>query len=250
MERITSRQNKLIVHVSKLLAQRKYRRECGEFAAEGSKLFSDAVSSGIEILCVLKSEETTVEIPDGVHAVELPAQLFGQISTQETPQGVIFTAKLPDRAEVVDGQIIILDGVQDPGNIGTVLRTAASLGYGAVLLTGGCADPFSHKVVRASMGGVFRIPAIECGAEELVAFCGSRKLLAAMPGDGASDVREVDWQNFAAVIGSEGRGISREVLALCSGTFTIPMEKETESLNAAIAAAITMWESRREVWHS
>ena len=240
---ITSRHNAQVVRAAGLLSSAKKRRESGEFAAEGHKLLYDAAAAGVEVTLVLAAESCALdESRTGDARVErVSDSVFESISTQRSPQGVIFTAKRPERRQVRDGALIVLDGVQDPGNVGTVIRTAAAFAAGGVILTGGCADPFSHKVVRASMGGVFRVPVLECSPEELPELCGGRALAAAMPRDDAKPVGALG-ADIVPVIGSEGQGISREVLDRCSDSFYIPMPGGTESLNAAVAAVIALWE--------
>ncbi|MDR1116880.1 MAG: RNA methyltransferase [Oscillospiraceae bacterium] len=249
-EYITSKKNPLIAHVIKLFSSRKYRREHGMFIAEGSKLLLDAVSSGSDISAVILSDggaesfDTSV-LPGGVRIVSLPDGLFEYISSQESSQGVIFTAALPERREVTLKGGILLDGLQDPGNVGTIIRTAAAAGMAGVILHGGCADPFGYKAVRASMGAVFRVPVMECGTEEIIAALGGGTALYAAAADGETDIRNVEWDKVTPVIGNEGNGISAALLRLCGGSYAIPMRNGTESLNAAQAAAITMWEAKR-----
>jgi len=244
-EYINSRHNKTVWHTIRLFSQKKYRIETGEFAAEGTKLLTDALDSGAEVTCVLTPESGTTSVPAGIRHIVLPDSLFASVSTQQTPQGAIFTARIPKPA--APGGFcgrMVLDGVQDPGNLGTILRTAAAMGLGAVLLTGGCADPFSYKTVRASMGAVFRIPVCEVTAEELAAWQPPLRLAAAMPSEGvAADA--ADWRVLTPVLGSEGQGISAELLALCKERFTIPMKNRVESLNVSAAAAVVLWEMSR-----
>lgn len=243
---ITSRRNSRVVRMAGLLSSAKQRRESGEFAAEGIKLLYDAVRSGIEVTQVLVSEscEVDYDLIGGASVEVVSDDVFKSVSTQRTPQGALFSARRPGYSEKMTGTLIVLDGVQDPGNVGTVIRTAAAFAMGGVLLTGGCADPFSYKTVRASMGGVFRVPVTECAPEELRRLCGGRKIAAAMPRADAVSVRELSG-DVVPVIGSEGRGISDEVLAVCDESFYIPMPGRMESLNAAVAAVIALWEMTR-----
>ena len=142
---------------------------------------------------------------------------------------------------------MVLDGVQDPGNVGTVLRTLDAFDADGLLLTGGCADPFGPKTVRASMGAVFRRPVWTCTGQELHTLLrrsGIPLYGAALRAD-TMDARAVELSRAAVAIGSEGRGLSREVLNLCDQTIRIPMSDRCESLNAAIAAAVLLWESWR-----
>ena len=143
-------------------------------------------------------------------------------------------------------QLLLLDGIQDPGNLGTMLRTADALNVPVVLLEG-CADPYSHKVVRASMGAVFRCPAWSGTLEQLRALLDEAKLplLGAALREDTVDVRQADLKRAAMLVGSEGRGLSEDALNACDQTVRIPMSERCESLNAAVAAATLLWEGYR-----
>jgi TrmH family RNA methyltransferase len=144
--------------------------------------------------------------------------------------------------------VLVLEGVQDPGNVGTILRTADAFSINCVVLLEGCADVYAPKTVRSTMGAVFRQFICELPLEELPAFCRNRglKLYGAALSDRAKDVRTLPLRNAAVCVGSEGRGLSRELLGLCDGEVIIPMRGPAESLNAAVAAAVLMWEMTRE----
>ena len=142
---------------------------------------------------------------------------------------------------------MVLDGVQDPGNVGTILRTADAFRADGLLLVNGCADLYNPKTVRATMGAVFRCPVWNCSVEELAALLQKSGLPlygAALRSD-TVDARKADYQCCAVAIGSEGRGLSGEVLRLCNKTVRIPMSEHCESLNAAAAAAVLLWEAAR-----
>lgn len=142
---------------------------------------------------------------------------------------------------------VLLENVQDPGNVGTVIRTAAALGVDTVILCGACADVYSPKTARATMGAIFRERIIHLdidSAAELLHGCGM-SLYGAALSERAADIRTTDLKNAAVAIGSEGRGLSRELLALCDGELIIPMTRGSESLNAAAAASVVMWEMVR-----
>ena len=152
---------------------------------------------------------------------------------------------MPDRLE--GRRWLVLDGVQDPGNVGTVWRTADAFGADGLILCNGCADPWSPKTVRATMGAVFRLPLYEGtlknAAERLSA--ASVPLYAAALREDTQDVRDVPLSTAAVIIGSEGRGVSDEALSLCQKTVKIPMRARCESLNAAVAASVVLWEMAR-----
>ena len=237
-ERITSRSNPLMAHIRKLASSRSYRRESGEYLGDGVKLLREAVRWGAALTAVVYTAGTALpELPAGVRAVEVPEDLMRSVSPMESPQGVLFLAKLPpERPEgpLTGRRYLALEGVQDPGNVGTILRTADAFGADGLLLLPGCADLYNPKTVRASMGAVFRLPAWNCSLEELAALR-----------EDAVDPREADLTCGVVLIGSEGRGLSREAMALCGGVLRIPMRERCESLNAAIAAAVLLWEGYR-----
>lgn len=250
METITSRQNPLFKTLRKLESDPAFRRQQGLFVGEGPKLLAEAVKWDAFVHLVVKSPEGM--LPDGISArvVETPADVLASLADTRTPQGVVFTCRLPELTlpdRLPAGRYLVLDGVQDPGNLGTIWRTADALGASGLLLTGACADPFSPKAVRATMGACFRLPVWQGGGEavaELLKRSGIPLYATALRAD-TVDVKAVDLKNAAVVIGSEGRGISEEMLALCEKTLKIPMEPKCESLNAAIAAAIVLWEGYR-----
>ena len=153
----------------------------------------------------------------------------------------------PQSAERPAQKVLALEAVQDPGNVGTVLRTADAFGIDLVVLLDGCADLYAPKTVRAAMGAVFRQPAIVMDREAFVSFCRGQNLplYGAALSSRAQDLRKLDLSRAAVVIGSEGQGLSRTMLDACDGELIIPMTGEAESLNAAVAAAIVMWEMQR-----
>jgi len=141
--------------------------------------------------------------------------------------------------------MLLLDGIQDPGNLGTILRSADALQIPVALLEG-CADPYNHKTVRASMGAVFRTPVQQTTWQEAAAKCANAKIPVAVTAlsDRAMDIREARVAQMAVVIGSEGRGVREEILRQADQELIIPMNPRCESLNAAIAAAIVMWQMK------
>ena len=248
-ERITSRKNPLLQHVRKLLTSRSYREKAGEYAADGVKLLEEAAKwIPQQIRTVLVTADVTVcQLPDHVRLVEIPDDIMAQISPMEAPQGALFTCALPEQngLELAD-HCLILDGIQDPGNLGTILRTADAMEI-PVILTPGCADAYNPKTVRAAMGAVFRTAPQWAAPEEIVELCREKRipLYVTALSDRAVDLREADLNRVAMVIGSEGRGVGAFFLTHADRELIIPMSSRCESLNAAIAAAIVMWEMKR-----
>ena len=250
-ENITSKSNPLLARVRRLNSRRSFRREENAFAAEGPKLLSEALRWGARVEAVIAVPNTTLpELPAGVRVVEVPDRLLASIADTESPQGIIFVCRgkslaMPARLE--GRRYLVLDGVQDPGNVGTIWRTADAFGADGLVLCNGCADPWGPKTVRATMGAAFRLPVYEGALEEAadrLAQAGVPLYAAALRED-TTDVRVADLKNCAVVIGSEGRGVSRQALALCEKTVKIPMSPRCESLNAAVAASVVLWEMAR-----
>ena len=246
-EYITSRKNPLLQQVRKLLSSRKEREKAGLFVADGTKLLEEAVKYDPGLHTVILSDGVEAEIPAGVRVVRVPEDVMASISPMEAPQGALFLCSLPEKtAFVPKAGMLLLDGIQDPGNIGTILRTADALEIPVVLLEG-CADPYSHKVVRASMGAVFRAGVVQSTWEEVRAAChdGGIPIAVTALSQRAKDIREADLTKMAVVIGSEGQGVRKEVLENADHELIIPMNPRCESLNAGIAAAICMWQMKK-----
>lgn len=243
MERITSSQNPLLRHIRKLQNSRAYREEQREFVAEGFKLLDEAIRWYPNIKTAIVSESQTLPpLPEGVRRVQIPDSLMQSLSDMKTPQGVLFTCELPaqENAQVSAG-MLLLDRIQDPGNLGTILRTADAFGI-PVALTNGCADPYSEKTLRASMGAVFRTAPKQIALERVLS-SGVPLAVTALTSQ-ATDIRSVNVKEYLVVIGSEGQGVCEELLAASERQLIIPMQPRCESLNAAVAAAIVMWQMK------
>lgn len=249
MEHITSRHNPLMGHIRKLAGSAAYRWETGEFLCDSPKLLQEALLWQAEITAVVTISPLP-RLPEHIRQVQVPEDVMASISPVKTPQGVLFTCRLPQAPlprALTGRRYVLLDGVQDPGNVGTILRTLDAFDADGLLLTGGCADPYGWKAVRSSMGAVFRRP-IYSGTPKALAALLHRSglpLYGAALREDTVDARQADYTRCTLAIGSEGRGLSREVLDLCDQTIRIPMSDRCESLNAAIAAAVLLWESWR-----
>lgn len=249
MEHITSRHNPLMGHIRKLVGSAAYRWETGEFLCDSPKLLQEALLWQAEITAVVTISPLP-RLPEHIRQVQVPEDVMASISPVKTPQGVLFTCRLPQAPlprSLTGRRYVLLDGVQDPGNVGTILRTLDAFDADGLLLTGGCADPYGWKAVRSSMGAVFRRPIYSGTPEELAALLrrSDLPLYGAALREDTVDARQADYTRCTLAIGSEGRGLSREVLDLCDQTIRIPMSDRCESLNAAIAAAVLLWESWR-----
>ena len=251
MESITSRQNPLCTHLRKLAASGSYRRQRGEFLCDSPKLLEEALLRHGDLHTVVCTADASLPpIPAGVRLVQVPSDVMSSLSPAQTPQGVLSVCGMPDRTlpKRLEGKrYVVLDGVQDPGNVGTILRTADAFSADGLLLVNACADLYNPKTVRATMGAVFRCPVWACDVPALRALLAvsGLPLYGAALRDDTADARSMDYSRCAVAIGSEGRGLSREMLEICDRTVLIPMQAHCESLNAAIAAAVLLWEAAR-----
>ena len=264
MEKITSRKNPLAMHVKKLGVSREYRKECGEFLCDGIKLLEEAVKSGAEIIAVLTASNVPFPLPLETRVFYSDRSLIDSLSPLKNAQDTLFTCRvrsieymensefripsseLSYTASVSSGAHILLDGIQDPGNVGAIIRTANALGIRNVLLTNGCADPYNPKTIRASMGAIFRQRFYSMSFSELSKLKEKNvRFIGAVSDDGCKDISSINMSSSIVAIGSEGSGLSDEVLSLCDELLTIPISPKSESLNASVAAAIIMWEAHR-----
>ena len=242
--RITARKNPLLQQVKKLISSKKEREEAGLFVADGTKLLKEAIAYWPGLDTVILSDGIAMDVPENVRVVRVPDDVMESISPMQSPQGALFLCRLPDRAQFAPKPgMLLLDGIQDPGNLGTILRTADALQIPVALLEG-CADPYSHKVVRASMGAVFRTQPVSVSWEEAENVCKNAGIPIGVTAlsDKAKDLRKADIQKMAVVIGSEGQGVRQQILSSADAQLIIPMNQRCESLNAAVAATIVMWQ--------
>ncbi len=247
MERITSRKNPLLQQVRRLLTSKKEREQTGLFVADGTKLLGEAIRWWSGLDTVILSDGVQMDVPQHIRLVRVPEEIMAYISPMETPQGALFLCKLPTQREFApQAGMLLLDGIQDPGNLGTILRTADALNVPVSLLEG-CADPYSHKVVRASMGAVFRSAVQQTTWEVAQKKCAEKNIPIAVTAlsERAVDLHQASLEKMAVVIGSEGQGVRKEIIRQADAELIIPMNPRCESLNAAIASAIVMWQMQK-----
>lgn len=248
---LVSKNNPLVKETA-LLKDKKARKKQGLFLVEGVKMTSECQRSGLEIERVFISEGsgyTAVDVGvDEEKIVYVSEDVFRFLSDEKTPQGVLCRVKIPVYPlRAPKGSCLILDGVADPGNMGTIIRTANAAGYDELYITDGCVDPFSPKAVRASMSGVF-FTALRFGTREeiLSVMDGTPVVVADMQGENAFTFTPL--QKYALAIGNEANGISDALRSAASHTVKIPMRATQESLNAAVSAGILMYLLKKDTF--
>lgn len=254
-EKISSRKNENVRVVRELLRSAKYRSEMDLFAVEGDHLCGELADCASNIEYFLYTERALEKYPETVRkaaekafeAAVITEELSEYISDTKSPQGLFAAAERFGSPISKDAQrLVVLDGVQDPGNVGTIIRTTEAFGLDGIVYVNNCADRFSPKTLRASMGSAFRVPSLIPTVDSLAKFLESFTVYGAMLDETAKRLGEVNFpEKTAIVIGSEGSGISPEIAAICDEKIYIPI-KGAESLNAAMAAAVIMWELVRQ----
>lgn len=255
MREITSKDNNLIKYISKLQSSAKLRREDRRFVSEGLRVSLEALRGGVEIESVLVTDEVLKKhskeleplLNCGAEVFFIPQKIMLYISDTKTPQGVICVLKALDNNIVFDtinNKYIFLENIQDPSNLGTILRTADALGISGVIMTDNCCDIYSPKVCRGAMGALFRVPFmfVQDAPEFIRDFSKFGNTFAAVVRD-AGNLGECTFDgNCLIAVGNEGNGLTDETVSACQKRITIPMSGNAESLNAAIASGILMWE--------
>lgn len=254
MREIRSKDNRIVKRCEQL-SMRKYRDQFGLYLIEGENLLDEAIRNHVRIETVLVREDCQKALPPEAadKAFLLDARLFDKLAQTVTSQGILaVVAKAEVRKEDFIGlpgsNFIVLDRLQDPGNIGTILRTADAAGYKLAILMKGTADVYAPKVVRAATGSLFRMPVVSmASAKELAEFTGAAgKKLTATCLDARRWYYDEDLtHDIALIIGNEGNGISRDLIESSDIQIKIPMQGNIESLNAAVAAGVLMYEAMR-----
>jgi TrmH family RNA methyltransferase len=273
---ITSRQNPYILYVCKL-AEKKHRQKERKFRLDGIKLFAEAVTAGVDIESILMAESAKDKILSGFEnfltiATEQKANVrlvsdgvFEKISEEKSPEGIICIAKYIDKFHKIatidsiedffdsnlkeNDKVFALESVRDPGNLGTIIRSSVAFGVDVLLISSDCADIYNPKTIRSTMGSIYRVPFLY--TDDLLSDMdklhekGIVTYAAHLKGKGFYD--EETYQGPTAfLIGNEGNGLSDEISACADTYIRIPMEGQLESLNAAVASAILMYEVHRQ----
>ncbi|MBR6677006.1 MAG: RNA methyltransferase [Clostridia bacterium] len=248
---ISSRTNPTVQLIASL-EKKKHREESGLYLCEGIKLCREALGRCKVRYAAVREDKARGDVLEmceksGGEIIVLSESAFAKISADTSPDGVVFVIEMENNyGSSFEGErVIMLDSVRDPGNVGTVIRCAAAFGFDRVILSD-CADIYNPKTVRATMGALFKMKFTEVSSsEEVIEALRSegRRVIAAALGEsaltlGASPLRADD----CIVIGNEGHGVSEATLNGCTGVIKIPMTDKTESLNAAVAASVIMWE--------
>ena len=247
---ISSKSNSKIKYIKKLMSSAKERRRNGVFVVEGLRIVREVPEELLAELYVSESLVSSGRVPEAdlPKAEIVTDEVFRFLSDTVTPQGILAIVKKPsyslDLSYYKDrARILLLDDIQDPGNLGTILRTAEAAGTDLVILSEGCADLFNPKVIRSTMGSIFRVPFLT--EDPVTAIPRLKEAGISVYGaalEGAVDFRSVTFpEKTAIVIGNEGNGISSEVLDLVDEKIKIPMEGKVESLNAAVSTAILLY---------
>lgn len=259
MKEITSKDNAVIKQACLLVSSKKERRKAGLFVAEGVRLCDDLLKSSIKIEYLLYTEVAQKDYPDLIdklknavaESAQISENLAKRISDTQNPQGVFCICRMLDKQQNLyrinsGDRYLVLENIRDPGNLGTLIRAAESFGINAVILCDECADIYSPKVIRSTMGSLFRMPVFSFksgkeAAEELKK-CGITSFAAVLDND-ADDIEDIEFSSGSAVfIGNEANGLEIDTVKECDRKFIIKIRGRNESLNAAIAGSVAMWE--------
>ena len=254
VQTIISRENSKILHASKLLRDKEYRRAQGEFVIEGLKIIKEALLSGAQLSMVFADEQTMAlqnvlvnELYNaGAEILCVTGDLISRISDVKTPQGIAAVCAMNKKgaSPFMGERVIVLEDIRDPGNLGTVIRTADAFSIDSVALLSQTVDLYNPKVLRATMGSVFRVNVFLTSVRDLCSYCDGQKIPlygAALSSD-CQSIDKIDLSKAAVIIGNESCGISDGMKLHCDKMLKIPMQGNAESLNAAVAASIIMWE--------
>lgn len=255
MQQITSKENKLIKHIIKL-KEKKYRKEYNEYIIEGVKIVEEAIQEKAKIKQIIISEEAInselaqkhlKEDLTKIEYIQVPESIFKLISEVERPQGVLAVIEKEENDENIDLEqeiILALDDLQDPGNLGTIIRTLDSVGLKQILISKGTTDPYNPKVIRSTMGAIFRVKIVECEnlKETLKKLQNNNFKIMVTDLNTEKSIYDINLQKNVIVIGNEANGVSEEIKSIADIRAIIPMFGKTESLNASIATGVILYE--------
>jgi len=247
---ITSPDNEYIKQLKKLKMKR-YREETGLFLAEGARLVGEALKAGV-VQDLLITDESSVPVDgyDETTIVQVSERVLKVLSETESSQGVIAvcrSAKVPKPEKLLSGQWVAVDSLADPGNLGTIIRTAWGTGMTGLILLADCVDAYNSKVVRASMGGIFHVPIIIADYQDLSYWQAEGFQLVVATAAAPQNYCDVKYNdNLILVVGSEARGVVEEVEGLSDLRISLPLAAGVDSINAAVCAGVIMYEIKRQ----
>ena len=263
MQSISSKENELIKHIKKL-KDKKERDMSNEYVIEGIKLIQEAIQENVNIkqIVVCDDCDKTVSISKDLmyeiakyDCIYVTKKIFKYISEVQEPQGILAVIEKNNSDKDIDYNqdiIVALDDVQDPGNLGTILRTVDSIGLTQILVSKGTADSYNPKVVRSTMGAIFRIKIIECeDLEKTLKEIKKHKFKVVVTSlQTENSIYEINYNKKVIVIGNEAKGVEKNIQDLADEKIKIPMLGKTESLNASVATGIVLYEYVRQKWNS
>ena len=259
MQQITSKENQLIKHIIKL-KEKKYRKEYNQFIIEGVKIVKEAINENANIENIIVSKNALdselvkkylEEELRNINYIEVPENIFKLISDVEKPQGVLAIVNKENKKQNVDYSnsiMLALDDIQDPGNLGTIIRTADSIALSQILISKGTVDPYSLKVIRSTMGAIFRINILECEnlSKTLEEIKKKGYDVVVTDLDAKKSIYDINLEKKVVVIGNEANGVSKNVKNIANIKTIIPMLGKTESLNASVATGVILYEYVRQ----
>ena len=241
---LTSLENQKVKDWTRL-QQKKYRDEVGLYLVEGEHLVEEAYKNGC-IKEIIALENTDVPYPDVTFVTE---EILKKISTLETPPTMMGVCEKKKDTEIIGDKILLLDGIQDPGNLGTMIRSSLAFGVTTIILSPDCVDLYNPKVVRGTQGMLFHIPILEMNTMDAIIYMKHHDIsvygTSVEGGVEASSLSPLDKENYCLIMGNEGKGLSEEILSSCDKKLYIPMNEEVESLNVGVACSILLYEFRR-----
>lgn len=263
MQSISSKENELIKHIKKL-KDKKERDISNEYVIEGIKLIQEAIQENVNIKQIIVCDDCdkTESMPKDLmyeiakyDCIYVTKKIFKYISEVQEPQGILAVIEKNNLDREIDYSqdiIVALDDVQDPGNLGTILRTVDSIGLTQILVSKGTADSYNPKVVRSTMGAIFRIKIIECeDLEKTLKEIKKHKFKVVVTSlQTENSIYEINYNKKVIVIGNEAKGVEKDIQELADEKIKIPMLGKTESLNASVATGIVLYEYVRQKWNS
>ena len=259
MQQITSKENQIIKHIIKL-KEKKYRKEYNEYIIEGAKIVQEAIQEKAKIKQIIISENSInteliqkhlKEELQKINYIQVPQNIFKLISEVEKPQGILAIIEKDNKDENININqdiILALDDLQDPGNLGTIIRTADSVGLKQILISKGTTDPYNPKVIRSTMGAIFRVNIIECEnlKETLKKLQNNNFKVMVTDLNTDKSIYDIKLQKNVIIIGNEANGVSEEIKQMADTRVVIPMFGKTESLNASVATGVILYEYVRQ----